>query len=301
MMTQTRKSARGVFIVLFLLSGGMSISRAAPPGTITIGGTITGLVAGSRIHLIDREQNENTLTLEKNGSFVFPRKVAAGSRYDISIGTQPANLRCIVQNGSGTVQGANIANIIVTCPMAFQNSLVWMRCTHGQVWNAVRGDCTGSGVANSYGANRLRYCANNDNSCNGGTNTGALTNASPIFAACEGLNAGAGTYGINKWRVPEKEELRRLVVCSDGTPTPLNDYGTDPYKCGYKKPSYVNGSYRAPALDNPLFPNTMSLEYWTATPAEKQASSAWNTAFQNGWTSLAVKSGQSYLRCVSQP
>lgn len=298
MMTQKWNSIAGVFLASVFLSG-ISVAQAAPPETITIGGTVSGLVSGSTMALLNN--GKDTVTVGKNGSFVFPGRLASGSRYDVSVGTQPAKLRCIVQNGSGTIHGASITNVVVTCPMAFQNNLVWMRCSHGQVWNTSRGDCSGTGVANSYGAERLRYCLSNDTRCNGGTNTGALTSASPVFAACEALNAGAGTYGITTWRVPEKDELRGLVVCSDGTPTPLNDYGTDPYKCGYRRPGYVNGSYRAPTLDNSLFPNTMSLEYWTATSAEKQASSAWNTAFQNGWTSLAVKSGQSYLRCVSQP
>lgn len=261
-----------------------------------IGGSVSGLVAGNSITLSNNDGD--SLTVTSNGRFVFPTPVPKGSTYRVTIANQPANLRCIVQNGTGTVAGKAPANIVVTCPMAYQDSLVWMRCTHGQKWNAVKGDCTGNGKTD--GAVQLRYCATNTNTCNGGSNTGAL-DSGEVFQACNSLNAGEGTYGITGWRVPTKEESASLVVCTDGTQTPLKDYNADPYKCGYNGKSYTTKGWIAPALNAALFPNSRSFEYWTATPSSTQASSAWYTAFQNGWTHTASKSGRSFVRCVSGP
>ena len=79
----------------------------------TIGGTISGLTASG-------------LTLEDNGgdnlpvpsgaaSFTFATKVADGSTYAVTVGTQPTNQTCTVSQGSGTVGTSNIANVSISC------------------------------------------------------------------------------------------------------------------------------------------------------------------------------------------
>lgn len=285
-----------VFIVVGLFSSFCMAGDSGSRGNI--GGTASGLTAGSSITLSNN--GGDPLTVSSNGRFLFPSPIPKGATYNVTIASQPENLRCIVQNGTGTVSGRAPANIIVTCPMAYQDSLVWMRCTHGQKWNVAKGDCTGNGKADSFGALQLRYCSTNNTACNGGSNTGTL-DSGEVFQACNDLNAGEGTYGITGWRVPTKEESAGLVVCSDGTRTPLRDYNADPYKCGYNGKSYTTKGWIVPALNTALFPNSRPFEYWTATPSSNQASSAWYTAFQNGWTQTASKSGRSFVRCVSGP
>jgi hypothetical protein len=281
-----------LFALLIFLPEGLTAQTAKP---LTVPGEISGLVAGTSIVLANHDTG--TLTVKANGAFKFP--VTGGPEYDITIQTQPDGLRCVVLQGSGRASATNQGKIVVTCPMAVHNSLVWMRCTHGQKWNVKAGNCTGTGKANSYGAVQLQFCDKRDDSCNGGSAAGTLSSGE-IFEACNQLNQGEGTYGISTWRVPLKDELGALVVCTDGTQTPLNNYGTDPYKCGYKNGNYTNGTWQSPALRNDLFPNTISLEYWSATP-DKSSSSAWYTAFQNGWTQVATKTGRSFLRCVAGP
>lgn len=282
-----------VFLVVTFFSSFCMAANNAGPGNI--GGTASGLISGSSITL---SNNGEPLTVSSNGRFLFRSPVPKGATYKVTIENQPENLRCIIQNGTGTVSGKAPAKITVTCPMAYQDSLVWMRCTHGQKWNAAKGDCSGNGKAD--GAVQLRYCSTNNNNCNGGSNTGTL-DSGEVFEACNALNAGEGTFGITAWRVPTKEESASLVVCSDGTQTPLRDYNADPYKCGYNGKSYTTKGWVVPALNTALFPNSRSFEYWTATPSSNQASSAWYTAFQNGWTQTASKSGRSFVRCVSGP
>jgi len=285
--------------VLLLIASLCAAGTAGGAGkSYRISLSVTGLVPGAGIVLVNNGTEE--LSVAGNGSHTFKNPQEDGSAYEIAIRQQPDSLRCMVTGGSGTVKGADIKNVSVTCPMAYRNSLVWMRCTNGQVWNAARGDCTGTGKPGSFGAVQVRFCGTNDNACNGGSDAGDLSSGE-AFEACSKLNRGSGTYGLTSWRLPSKDELASLVVCTDGTAVPLRDYGSDPYKCGWKGKNYSNGGWKSPALDNGLFPNSLSLEYWSGSPNGKNRSSAWYTAFQNGWTHTAVKSGRSYVRCVAGP
>ena len=296
-MTGFFRAGRWFFLLIIFMICAAGIAGGSGK-SYTVTGSLTGLVPGSGIVLVNNGDDE--LTVKSNGLFSFQKSLPDGTPFEITVRRQPDSLRCIVTGGSGTVKGMNIKNVIVTCPMAYRDSLVWMRCSHGQTWNAARGDCTGTGKANSFGAAQVRFCGTNDNACNGGTDGGDLVSGE-AFEACGRLNRGGGTYGLTSWRLPSKEELSSLVVCSDGTKVPLHDYGTDPYKCGLKGKNYTTGGWKTPALDTVLFPNTVSLEYWSGTPNAKNRSSAWYTAFQNGWTHMAVKSGRSYVRCVATP
>ncbi|MBI3395881.1 MAG: DUF1566 domain-containing protein [Spirochaetia bacterium] len=280
------------FLTLIVLSG-VGSNLAAETRNITLVGTVSGLVTGASLVLANN--GKELPAIKANGKFNL--EVPVDSQYTITIQTQPANLRCIVQDGSGAASKSK--PILVTCPMAFHNSLIWNRCTHGQTWNAAAGNCTGSGKANSFGAVQVRFCDKNDNTCNEGTDGGHLASGD-AFDACNRLNSGNAGFGIRTWRLPLKAELAGLVVCTDNTPVPLNDYGKDPYKCGYKAGKYVTTGWKSPALNNELFPNTMSLEYWSASPHTSK-SSAWYTAFQNGWTHMASKANRSYVRCVADP
>ena len=58
---------------------------------------------------------DETLTVNADGYFVFPTGVADGDSYHVTVDTQPAGKTCTVTNGNGTVAGANVTNISVTC------------------------------------------------------------------------------------------------------------------------------------------------------------------------------------------
>jgi len=44
-----------------------------------------------------------------------PDGIANGAAYAVTVGTQPSGQTCSVANGSGTVSGANVTNVAVTC------------------------------------------------------------------------------------------------------------------------------------------------------------------------------------------
>jgi N-acetylneuraminic acid mutarotase len=80
--------------------------------TLTIGGSVTGLVSGTSVELQD---NGNTATITANGSYSFTAAFVSGASFDVTVAQQPAGANCVVTNGSGTVGTSNIANILVTC------------------------------------------------------------------------------------------------------------------------------------------------------------------------------------------
>jgi hypothetical protein len=93
-----------------------NIQITCSTGTLSIGGTVTGLAkAGSGITLLDN--GGDSLLVKANGSFTFPTLVPAGGAYKVTIGTQPSgpNQTCTVSNGTGTAN-ANVVNVQVLCP-----------------------------------------------------------------------------------------------------------------------------------------------------------------------------------------
>jgi len=83
-----------------------------PPARYTIGGTVSGLI-GAGLEL----SNSSSSMSAVNGPFTFPIDFADGSAYDLRIAKQPTNpvQICAVAHGSGTINGANVTNIEVSC------------------------------------------------------------------------------------------------------------------------------------------------------------------------------------------
>jgi hypothetical protein len=81
----------------------------------TVGGTLSGLVAGNSITL--RDNGGNDLPLTSNGAFTFTTSVASGQPYVVTVFTQPGNPAqvCAVSAGSGTVGAGNVTSVAVNC------------------------------------------------------------------------------------------------------------------------------------------------------------------------------------------
>src|SRR6266705_1488263 len=88
-----------------------NVAVTCAANTFTVGGMVSGL-SGT---VVLRNNGGNDLTVSANGSFTFPAPVAQGSPYAVTVLTQPAGQTCTVANGSGTLAGANITNVTVTC------------------------------------------------------------------------------------------------------------------------------------------------------------------------------------------
>lgn len=82
-----------------------------PEGTYTVGGTVDGLTGT----VVIANNNVDELTITTTGSFTFGTPLADGSNYEVTIVTQPDGELCSVTNGSGTINGANVTDVSITC------------------------------------------------------------------------------------------------------------------------------------------------------------------------------------------
>ena len=79
------------------------------PATYTLGGTISGSVG----NVVLQVNGAGSLTSAGPGSFTFTAPLATGEAYTVTVSS--ANQNCSVGNGAGTMGGANVANVTVTC------------------------------------------------------------------------------------------------------------------------------------------------------------------------------------------
>ena len=84
-------------------------------GPFTIGGTVTGLAAGSTGVVLQDNAGDN-LTVSGNGTFSFKTAVVSGKTYNVSIFAPPTTppQTCTVANGQGTAI-ANVNAVQITC------------------------------------------------------------------------------------------------------------------------------------------------------------------------------------------
>jgi uncharacterized repeat protein (TIGR03803 family) len=113
----SRKSAlrHGLLAVLVggLAACGGSDSTAPTPQMYHVGGTVSGLATGAQLTVSDNAAG--ALVIGQSGTFSFAAGLPSGSPYDVTVNANPAGQTCSVAGGTGIVQSANIANIVVTC------------------------------------------------------------------------------------------------------------------------------------------------------------------------------------------
>jgi hypothetical protein len=80
--------------------------------TSSLGGTVTGLGAGTAVTLGNAGV---MLPVAANGAFAFPDILAPGTAYNVTVVTQPAGMACTVLNPIGVVVAGVMASVTVTC------------------------------------------------------------------------------------------------------------------------------------------------------------------------------------------
>lgn len=81
--------------------------------THTVGGGLTGLASGKSVTL--RNNGGDDLTLSGNGAFTFATALTDGSAYAVTVALPPAGQTCSVEHGSGTIGGADVVDVAVSC------------------------------------------------------------------------------------------------------------------------------------------------------------------------------------------
>ncbi|MDO9066961.1 MAG: DUF1566 domain-containing protein [Deltaproteobacteria bacterium] len=111
-----------------------------------------------------------------------------------------------------------------------------------------------------------------------------------IWDAANGYCANLSLDGHSDWRLPTKDELKSLVVCTNGTTTPLADYPGTPYYCGDGN----SAPYASPTIDMQF--SCQSHYYWSSSVYGED--SAWTVHFFSGYADWYYRNYNSYVRCV---
>ncbi len=105
---------------------------------------------------------------------------------------------------------------------------------------------------------------------------------------CQDLVLG----GYSDWHLPTKDELKNLVYCSNGAPTPLPDdrFSGDQSHCGHS--GY--GLYDRPTIDAKFV--LSGTDYWSST--EYGVDGGWIVNFTYGWADTTSQALVLWVRCV---
>jgi hypothetical protein len=119
-MAKFTQTLGGVWIVSLIagLAGcneSEKVPAPLPAVHLTVGGSVSGL-SGSE--LILQLNGANDLAVSANGKFNFPNTLTKGSAYAVTVKvapTKPLKQACSVVQGNGSIAGAAVNNVIVTC------------------------------------------------------------------------------------------------------------------------------------------------------------------------------------------
>lgn len=83
--------------------------------TFSVGGSVVGLADSNEVRL--QNGSIETITVSANGSFRFNETLIDNDIYVVSVAEQPTtpNQVCNVEQGSGTINGANVVDVQVSC------------------------------------------------------------------------------------------------------------------------------------------------------------------------------------------
>ncbi len=98
--------------------GGVDVTNVTvtcATNTYSVGGSVSGL-AGTGL-VLSLNAGAQTLPVAANGTFTFPTALASASSYAVTVQTPPSapTQTCAITNAGGTVIGANVANVTVSC------------------------------------------------------------------------------------------------------------------------------------------------------------------------------------------
>ncbi len=105
--------------------------------TFTVGGMVTGLNGKG---LVLQNNGGDDLVIDASGAFVFGSGVANGAGYAVTVARHASSPTqyCGISNGTGTVAGANITNVTVTCPVSVHATAVALGQNHVDLtWGSI--------------------------------------------------------------------------------------------------------------------------------------------------------------------
>jgi len=90
-----------------------SVYIACTINQFSVGGTLTGLIAGET--LVVQNNGGDDLTLSADGAFTFNTPQDDATAYSVTVLSQPAGQTCSISNAAGNLTGANVTNSDIIC------------------------------------------------------------------------------------------------------------------------------------------------------------------------------------------
>lgn len=111
-------------------------------------------------------------------------------------------------------------------------------------------------------------------------------------------NLVLGNQNSSEWRLPAKDELKGLVICTNDTPTPLSEYPSTSINCDGTNsfPYPTSGNYNVPTI-SPIFQGSASY-YWSSTISGQGATQVAGVDFSYGSVGWSFPNSYGYTRCV---
>lgn len=156
-------------------------------------------------------------------------------------------------------------------------NLMWTQCPLGMELNTETRECSGS-------PRLVPYCQENTDACNEDASRGSLT-AGALFDECN----SAMIAGYSDWRVPTRNELRGLVLCSNGYSTV--EAGS---ACNAGE-----GDYLSPTIDSSFFRGFPATSIATAT-SYSTSTASYYVDFSGGETDTGPKTAERAVLCVRE-
>ncbi len=229
-----------ILLIILLTPGccGGGSSCVVPPGTYTVGGSVSGLTSSG---LVLQDNLGNNLTVPANAtSFTFSTALASGSAYSVTVLTQPPSpaQNCSVTDGSGTVGSANVASVQVSCvavaaqPVAvnwtdvhqiidgFGASDAWI----GPLSSANQSFFFGTGNG-QLGLSLLRTDVPDNADVAGDCSTVNSGCAGPYISDMQAVLANGGRVYSSPWTPPAAYESNGLNYCTNNSGLLAADYG----------------------------------------------------------------------------
>jgi subtilisin family serine protease len=114
-MTTIGKVLRAAAAAGLLASCGGGGGSGGPPPSFAVSGTVSGVTAAGLVLQLSSPAGTETKAVAADGGFSFAALVQSGSIFGVTVTSQPANESCAVDNGGGTMPGAMVTNVTVTC------------------------------------------------------------------------------------------------------------------------------------------------------------------------------------------
>lgn len=100
------------FVAIFLAAcEGETKAVVAAARTYSVSGAVSGITEA----VVLRNNGGDDMTITADGAFSFSKPVADRAVYNVTISTQSFGQTCTVTNGYGSIAGADVTNVAVTC------------------------------------------------------------------------------------------------------------------------------------------------------------------------------------------